>query len=134
MKLDHIALIISSEVHLSFYEKLGFRVMNRIERSYDAVVFMKNDDVTLEIFIDPNHPKRASGPETLGLRHVAFAVEDLTAITEALPCEQIRTDWFGRKFTFVRDPDGQLIEIEEWVRGANGDDEFASKHKEEIGK
>lgn len=28
-------------------------------------------------------------------------------------CEEIRTDWFGRKFTFTKDPDGQPIELKE---------------------
>ena len=39
--LDHIALIVSKEENLSFYEKLGFREAKRIERGYDTVVFMK---------------------------------------------------------------------------------------------
>lgn len=26
-------------------------------------------------------------------------------------CEKIRTDGFGRKFTFIKDSDGQLIEL-----------------------
>ena len=38
--LDHIALIVSSEANLGFYEKLGFRETERFERSYDTVVFM----------------------------------------------------------------------------------------------
>ena len=28
-------------------------------------------------------------------------------------CEEIRTDWFGRRFTFTKDPDGQPIELKE---------------------
>ena len=28
-------------------------------------------------------------------------------------CEGIRTDWFGRRFTFTKDPDGQPIELKE---------------------
>ena len=31
MELDHIALIVSKEENLSFYEKLGFKEKNRIE-------------------------------------------------------------------------------------------------------
>lgn len=41
MDLDHIALIVSSEECLRFYEKLGFKEKNRFERSYDTVVFME---------------------------------------------------------------------------------------------
>lgn len=28
-------------------------------------------------------------------------------------CEEIRTDWFGAKFTFTKDTDGQPIELKE---------------------
>ena len=109
--LDHIALIVSKEENLSFYEKLGFREVKRIERSYDTVVFMEGNGVIIEVFIDPNHPARVSNPEALGLRHIAFVVEDLSKVD--VECEEIRTDWFGRRFTFTRDPDGQPIELKE---------------------
>ena len=28
-------------------------------------------------------------------------------------CEEIMTDWFGRRFTFTKDLDGQPIELKE---------------------
>ena len=111
MELDHIALIVSTEECLSFYKKLGFVEKNRIERGYDTVVFMENNSIVLEIFIDSNHPKRVSGPEAYGLRHIAFVVDDLSKVD--VECEEIRTDWFGRRFTFTKDPDGQPIELKE---------------------
>ena len=111
--LDHIALIVSWEDSLDFYKKLGFRESKRIERPYDTVVFMEGGQAVLEIFIDPNHPERATGPEAKGLRHIAFTVENLDQIAEILDCEEIRTDWFGRRFTFTKDPDGQPIELKE---------------------
>ena len=113
MELDHIALIVSTEESLSFYKKLGFIEKNRIERGYDTVVFMENNSVVLEIFIDQNHPARVSGPEALGLRHIAFVVESLEEVMRDVECEEIRTDWFGRRFTFTKDPDGQPIEFKE---------------------
>ena len=111
MELDHIALIVSKEENLAFYEKLGFVEKNRIERAYDTVVFMENNSIVLEIFIDPSHPARFTNPEAYGLRHVAFVVEDLSKV--GVECEEIRTDWFGRRFTFCRDYDGQPIELKE---------------------
>lgn len=113
MELDHIALIVSKEENLAFYEKLGFIEKNRIERGYDTVVFMENGKLLLEVFIDPNHPARVSGPEALGLRHIAFVVESLDEVVKSVECEEIRTDWFGRRFTFTKDPDGQPIELKE---------------------
>ena len=121
MILDHIALIVSSEECLRFYEKLGFKETNRFERSYDTVVFMECGDIVLEIFIDPNHPERVSGPEALGLRHIAFVVDSLEEVMslDGVECEEIRSDWFGRKFTFTKDPDGQPIELKEALRGTD---------------
>ena len=113
MELDHIALIVSQEENLAFYEKLGFKEKNRIERGYDTVVFMENNSIVLEIFIDPNHPARVTNPEAMGLRHIAFVVESLEEVMSIVECEEIRTDWFGRRFTFCRDYDGQPIELKE---------------------
>lgn len=113
MILDHIALIVSSEESLRFYEKLGFRETQRFERSYDTVVFMENSGIVLEVFVDPNHSDRVTNPEAKGLRHVAFTVENLEEVMKIVECEEIRTDWFGRKFTFTKDPDGQPIELKE---------------------
>ena len=113
MELDHIALIMSKEENLAFYKKLGFIEKNRIERGYDTVVFLEDNGLLLEVFIDPNHPARVSGPEALGLRHIAFVVESLEEVMGVVECEEIRTDWFGRRFTFCRDYDGQPIELKE---------------------
>lgn len=113
MELDHIALIVSSEECLGFYEKLGFEEKNRIDRAYDTVVFMENNSIVLEIFIDPNHPARVSGPEAFGLRHLCLVVENLEDVMKRVECEELRTDWFGRRFTFTKDPDGQPIELKE---------------------
>lgn len=113
MELDHIALILSKGENLVFYEKLGFKEKNRIERGYDTVVFMECDGLLLEVFIDSNHPARVSGPEALGLRHIAFVVESLEEVMRDVECEEVRTDWFGRRFTFTKDPDGQPIELKE---------------------
>lgn len=113
MELDHIALIVSKEENLAFYKKFGFIEKNRIERGYDTVVFMECDGLLFEVFIDSNHPARVSGPEALGLRHIAFVVESLEEVMSIVECEEIRTDWFGRRFTFCRDYDGQPIELKE---------------------
>ena len=113
MELDHIALIVSKEENLAFYEKLGFVEKNRIERGYDTVVFLSCGDVVLEVFVDSNHPERVSGPEALGLLHWCFVVESLEEVMSVVECEEIRTDWFGRRFTFTKDPDGQPIELKE---------------------
>ncbi|MSU05579.1 hypothetical protein FYJ80_02120 [Spirochaetales bacterium NM-380-WT-3C1] len=113
MELDHIALIMSKEENLSFYKNLGFKEKNRIERRYDTVVFMENNSIVLEIFIDPNHPKRVTNPEAMGLRHIAFVVDSLEEVMKNVECDGIRTDWFGRRFTFTKDFDEQPVELKE---------------------
>ena len=105
--LDHIAVIVSSEESIHFYEKLGFIECKRTERSYDTVVFMQCGNVMLEIFVDPNHPERATNPENRGLRHIAFYVDKFEELN--IEVGKIRMDWFGRKSTFIKDPDGILM-------------------------
>ena len=132
--LNHIALIVSSEESLRFYEKLGFREFKRIERSYDTIVFMESGLIVLEIFIDQNHPERVSGPEAKGLRHIAFTVDDLNRMVAELDCEEIKTDWFGNRFTFAKDPDGQPIELKEKsTRTADSNSDFTKVHKKQNG-
>ena len=138
VELDHIALIVSSEESILFYEKLGFKETKRIERSYDTVVFMQCGQVVLEIFIDPKHPERLSDPEAKGLRHIAFSVDSLEEVMKELECEEVRTDWFGRKFTFTRNPDGQPIELIEQKTDIgpanyNIEDRWVKKHCEQFG-
>lgn len=135
--LDHIALIVSWEESLKFYKKLGFKETKRIERSYDTVVFMQCGQIALEIFIDPNHPERVTEPEAKGLRHIALSVDSLDEVMKAVECEEIRTDWFGRRFTFTKDPDGQPIELTEVKPdiGAvkyNTEDKWVQEHKEQF--
>ena len=117
--IDHIAIIVSTENSISFYEKLGFVVIHRIKRNYDEVVFMTSMGVMLEIFVDENHPERLSTPETLGLRHLAFKVDDIEETIEELKlkdieAEPVKQDWYGQKFTFIKDPDGLPIELKEY--------------------
>ena len=106
MKLDHIAIIVSKEENLSFYENLGFKKNKKIGRTYDSIIFMECGDITLEAFVDPNHPERLNNPETKGLRHIAFTVDNLDDFNL-----DIKTDFFGRRFGFTKDLDGQPIEL-----------------------
>ena len=111
--LDHTAIIISKEENLRFYVRLGFEEIRRIIRTYDTVIFMKNGNVVLEIFVDPNHPDRLTKPESLGIRHIALTVNSLDDVVKKFECEPVKKDWFGRRFTFVKDMDNQPIEINE---------------------
>lgn len=76
----------------------------------------------IELFSFPDPPPRPPHPEARGLRHLAFAVTDLTAELTRLAAlgviaEPVRTDTTptgrGKRFTFIKDPDDLPIELYE---------------------
>jgi glyoxylase I family protein len=67
----------------------------------------------LEIFVDPRHPPRASNPENHGLRHICLVPDDFEAAIRKNGIDSPKTDFFGKRFFFINDPDGQPIEIHE---------------------
>ena len=77
------------------------------------------DAIELEIFAEPNPPKRVNRPEACGLRHLAFRVDDVEATVAELAqmgieCEPIRLDSYTKKkMTFFFDPDGLPLELHE---------------------
>lgn len=121
--IHHIAIICSDKNSaMDFYvKKLGFPVVRenyRPERDDWKIDLKINEDTELELFIMKDHPKRLS-PESYGLRHLAFKVDDVdSAVKEfeakGIICEPVRMDEFtGKKATFFKDPDGLPIEIHE---------------------
>lgn len=111
----HFAIISSSEESADFYKKLGFREMYRRERKYDTVVLLCGHGFQIEMFIDPNHPERATQPENIGLRHLALRVDNIEKTIEELELEAgpVMNDWVGDRFCFIADPDGLPIELHE---------------------
>lgn len=73
----------------------------------------------IELFSFPNPPARISRPEACGLRHLAFAVDNLDEAIQHLnqhgvATEPIRTDELtGKRFTFFADPDNLPLELYE---------------------
>lgn len=122
-KIHHIA-IIGSDYQKSkhFYvDLLGFKIIRenyRNERD-DYKIDLKRGDLEIELFIIKNAPKRPSYPEALGLRHLAFYVEDVEAMVTQLNQKGIKTepiridDYTNKKMTFFFDPDGLPLEIHE---------------------
>ncbi len=111
--IHHIAIIISKEEHIYFYEKLGFKIFHRVERKNDIVVLMEGYGIQLEIFVDPSHPRRSSNPENIGLRHFALKVDNINELSEKFEHGPIMKDWFGVNYCFISDPDGLPIELHE---------------------
>ena len=123
-KIHHIAIIGSDyDASKEFYvEKLGFAVIRenyREERHDWKIDLDAGNGIELELFIEPNPPKRVTRPEACGLRHLAFYVESVEETAEKLlqigiECEPIRVDEYtNKKMTFFFDPDGLPLEIHE---------------------
>lgn len=106
---------------LLFYtEILGFTVLRqsyRAERDSYKIDLMLRDQYIIELFSFPNPPKRISRPEALGLRHLAFEVDDIQLSVDYLKSnniahEAIRIDEItGKEFVFFTDPDGLPLEL-----------------------
>ena len=123
-KVHHIAIICSDyQKSKHFYvEVLGLEILNEVyreERQSYKLDLALNGDYIIELFSFPNPPKRPSRPEALGLRHLAFEVDNVSIerqklIEKGVKVEPTRTDEFtGRKFTFFADPDNLPLELYE---------------------
>lgn len=121
-RVHHIAIICSDyERSKEFYTTvLGLTVIKetyRAERQSYKLDLALNGAYVIELFSFPHPPKRVSQPEATGLRHLAFAVEDIDAAVvhlknNSVASEAIRTDELtGKKFIFFADPDNLPIEF-----------------------
>ena len=109
----HLSIIVSSEESIVFYTRLGFKEIKRIQRDFDIVVLMEGNGIVLELFVDPRHPKRAAAPENMGLRYFSLTVVNFEDIYDVLECSNIKTDWDGKRYCFISDPDGLPIQLHE---------------------
>ena len=120
--VHHIAVICSDyEKSKAFYtEVLGMEVLAehyRAERDSYKTDLALNGNYIVELFSFPHPPPRPTGPEAAGLRHLAFAVDDINVYVRELEAkgvahEDVRVDPFtGCRFVFFKDPDGLPIEF-----------------------
>ena len=124
MKIHHIAIICSDyQVSKKFYtDVLGLNIIREVYRevrqSYKLDLAI-GEHYVIELFSFPNPPKRPSRPESCGLRHLAFSVDNVeekrnALIEKGLNCEEIRIDEFtDKKFFFTTDPDNLPLEFYE---------------------
>lgn len=114
--IHHIALIVSSEICVDFYQKLGFIETFRKQREYDTVVLLEDSTgMVLELFVDDRHTKNQEDNEPLGLRYLSFKVDSIEEAAKSLGVEvsDINTDWFDKRYCTIFDPDGMPIELHE---------------------
>jgi glyoxylase I family protein len=101
---------------------LGFTILAetyREERKSYKLDLAINGHYQIELFSFPEFKERASSPEAKGLRHLAFAVDDIEEavnelITKKVDVQGIRTDELtNKRFCFFYDPNGQPLELYE---------------------
>lgn len=122
--IHHIAILTDEyERSKAFYtEVLGFQILAETYResrkSYKLDLAI-NGQYQIELFSFPEFKERASFPEQKGLRHLAFAVDNIEESVEELlakgvEVQGIRTDELtNKKFCFFYDPNGQPLELYE---------------------
>ena len=78
-----------------------------------------NGQYQIELFSFPEFKERNSFPESKGLRHLAFEVEDVDASvielrSKGVDVQDVRVDEItGKRFAFFYDPNGQPLEVYE---------------------
>lgn len=121
-RIHHIAIICSDyERSKNFYVNLlGLTVIQevyRAERKSYKLDLSVGGIYQIELFSFENPPERPSRPESVGLRHLAFEVEDVALVAaelnnKGIETEDIRIDEHtGKQFTFFTDPDGLPLEL-----------------------
>ena len=122
-QIHHIAIIGSDykKTRHFYVDMLGLKVIreNYRKEKDDYKIDLKCGEQEIEIFIKKDAPERPNYPEALGLRHLAFKVENIEEVVKELnskgiETEPIRIDYYtNKKMTFFKDPDNLPIEIHE---------------------
>ena len=122
-KQHHIAIISSdySRAKEFYIDKLGFTLEKEFYRpaNNDYLRMLRLGETVIELFIRPDAPARVNNPEAMGLRHLAFRVEDIEPAVKwlndmGIETEPVREDPYnGGRFTFFKDPDGLPLELHE---------------------
>ncbi|HEX8463186.1 MAG TPA: VOC family protein [Abditibacterium sp.] len=143
MKIDHLNLVVADlERSAGFYERVfGFRrgfsailqgdwieTLTGLPNVRAQCLFLElpGSAMRLELLrydAPPSQPSEQNGVQVIGIRHLAFEVEDLDEILELLRIEGIaprsapvevpfRVGNLGRKrLCYFQDPDGIILEI-----------------------
>lgn len=122
--IHHIAVLTSPDLYQEskrFYtEILGFTIVletYRETRNSYKLDLALNGLYQIELFSFPDFLERACFPESKGLRHLAFGVNEILPASiwlaeNKVTMEEIRTDTLtGKQFLFFYDPNGQPLEL-----------------------
>lgn len=123
-KIHHVAILTDRyEESKRFYtDLLGFTIINetyREQRDSYKLDLAINGQYCIELFSFPEYKERNTFPESKGLRHLAFAVDDVEKWidflrSKSVNVQDVRIDEITlKKFTFFYDPNGQPLELYE---------------------
>ena len=123
-KIHHVAILTDRyEESKRFYtDLLGFTIISetyREQRDSYKLDLAINGQYCIELFSFPEYKERNNFPESKGLRHLAFAVDDVEKWIDFLRSknvnvQDVKVDEITlKKFTFFYDPNGQPLELYE---------------------
>ena len=122
--IHHVAILTDDyERSKVFYTNvLGFTILAetyREDRKSYKLDLAINGLYQIELFSFPEFKERNSFPESKGLRHLAFEVENVDEVVAELrskdvDVQDVRVDEIsGKRFAFFYDPNGQPLEMYE---------------------
>lgn len=113
-EIDHIEIEVSDADEMAeFFEKLGYEKHRETDHHGESYEYVPadGDGPLFEIHT-------VSGEETPGINHIAFAVDDIEAVTDELEAAEVEAlvgpydvDRTGRTITNFRDPDGNRFQV-----------------------
>ncbi len=123
MKWYHVGLkAASSDASVQFYRDiLGLEVIDRVEIWGKQFVFVGNDTISIEIEQANPGDTQADPSAMTGLNHFSLVVKDIHALVEQARKKGacVLMDPFhprpDRLTTFLRDPDGVMIQLIQFV-------------------
>lgn len=121
-RIHHVAVLTDDyeKSKLFYIDVLGFKVIKetyRHERNSYKLDLAIAGTYQIELFSFPEFKERNSFPESKGLRHLAFEVDDVDEAaaelkSKGVEVQDVRIDELTRKkFAFFYDPNGQPLEI-----------------------
>ncbi len=123
MKWYHLGIKVrNSEASIRFYQEvLGLSVVDRVEIWGKVFTFVGNDTISIEIEQANPNDTQADPSSMTGLNHFSVVVEDIRSLVEDARRKgaDVLMEPFAsrpdRLTAFLRDPDGVLIQIIEYV-------------------
>lgn len=130
--VNHVTIGVSDvNKNIEFYKKFGFFVEKEFEADDMKIVWMKLNDVILEMFWYKDHQELPEYSRelnkdlmTIGNKHFGLGVKNLEKAIEFIKENNLYNDEItinkgrmGKRYFFIKDPNGILFEIIEEKEG-----------------